>query len=82
MTGPNEVRKAVREQISNGADCIKVFADHALEGIPSFTLEEFRAAVDESHIQGRKISAHTIGPRGAHIAVQAGVDSIEHGIQN
>jgi imidazolonepropionase-like amidohydrolase len=87
VDGPDDVRKAVREQISNGADWIKVYADRSyfvrtdgvLDDIPTFTLEELRAAVDEAHRQRHKIAAHASALQGVHNSVTAGVDSIEHG---
>jgi imidazolonepropionase-like amidohydrolase len=87
VDGPDDVRKAVREQLSHGADWIKVYvdrsyflrADGVLDDIPTFTLEELRAAVDETHRQRHKIAAHAMALQGVHNAVTAGVDSIEHG---
>lgn len=87
VDGPVEARKAVREQISFGADWIKVYADRSyklapggvLDDIPTFTPEELRAIVDEAHREGHKVAAHATALQGVHNAVQAGVDSIEHG---
>lgn len=84
--GPDEVRKAVREQISHGADWIKLYVDRSyfvrdnlLDDIPTFTLDEIRAAVDEAHRQRHKVAAHAMALQGVHNAVTAGVDSVEHG---
>ena len=84
--GADECRKAVREQISHGADWIKVYSDRSyyLEGnvlkdVPTFTLEELRAIVDEAHRQRRKVASHATAMYGVHNSVEAGVDSIEHG---
>ena len=87
VDGPEECRKAVREQISYGADWIKVYADRSyfvrpdgvLDDIPTFTPEEFAAMVDEAHREGHPIAAHAMGLHGVHNAVVAGVDSVEHG---
>jgi imidazolonepropionase-like amidohydrolase len=86
VDGPVECRKAVREQISNGADWIKVYADQrvftedgVVHSIPTFTDEEFHAIVDEAHRERHKVAAHAIGLEGVHDALVAGVDSIEHG---
>jgi imidazolonepropionase-like amidohydrolase len=49
-------------------------------GSPQLTIEEMRAAVDEAHKAGKKVSAHAQGTRGIKNALEAGVDSIEHGI--
>ncbi|MBZ5509803.1 MAG: amidohydrolase family protein [Acidobacteriia bacterium] len=84
--GADDCRKAVREQISHGADWIKVYSDRSyyLEGnvlkdVPTFTLDELRAIVDEAHRQRRKVASHATAMFGVHNSVEAGVDSIEHG---
>jgi imidazolonepropionase-like amidohydrolase len=85
--GPDGVRKAVREQLSFGADWIKVYSDRnyrlrddgVLDDIPTFTLDELKAAVDEAHRQRHKIASHAMALYGVHNSVEAGVDSIEHG---
>jgi imidazolonepropionase-like amidohydrolase len=87
VDGPDEARKAVREQISFGADWIKVYSDRSyrvradgvLDDIPTFTLEELRAIVDEAHRERRKVASHAAALNGVHNSVEAGVDSIEHG---
>jgi len=87
VDGPDNGRKAVREQISNGADWIKVYADRSyfvrpdgvLDDIPTFTLDELRAIVDEAHRQHHKVASHAMALNGVHNSVEAGVDSIEHG---
>jgi len=81
-------RKAVREQIAHGADWIKVYADRSyfvdkdgkLSSIPTFTLDEMKAIVDEAHRLHHKVAAHAMARPGIENAVTAGVDSIEHGI--
>ncbi|HXZ28631.1 MAG TPA: amidohydrolase family protein [Terriglobales bacterium] len=85
---PEECRKAVREQISHGADWVKVYvdrsyfvrADGVLDDVPTFTPEELRAIVDEAHRERHKVAAHAAALHGVHNAVEAGVDSIEHGM--
>ena len=86
VDGPDECRKAVREQIGNGADWIKVYADErvstqsgVVHSIPTFTQEEFHAIVDEAHRERHKVAAHAMGLEGVHSAVEAGADTIEHG---
>ena len=86
VDGPVECRKAVREQIANGADWIKIYADQrvstaggVVHSIPTFNPEELHAIVDETHREGHKVAAHAMGLEGVHNAVEAGVDSIEHG---
>jgi imidazolonepropionase-like amidohydrolase len=80
-------RKAVREQISYGVDWVKVYSDRTyflrpdgvLDDTPTFTLDELRAIVDETHREHRKIASHAMALNGVHNSVEAGVDSIEHG---
>ncbi len=87
VDGPDEARKAVREQISFGADWIKVYSDRSyrlredgvLDDIPTFTLDELRAIVDEAHREKHKVASHAMALNGVHNSVEAGVDSIEHG---
>ena len=88
VDGPDEARKAVREQISYGADWIKVYVDRSyflrpdgvLDDIPTFTPDELRGVVDEAHREHHKVAAHAAALNGVHNAVEAGVDSIEHGM--
>jgi imidazolonepropionase-like amidohydrolase len=76
VSGVEEARRAVREQIGNGADLIKVYADW---DNPTLTVDEMRVIVEEAHQQKRKVAAHATTPEGIKNAVTAGVDSIEHG---
>lgn len=84
--GPDQIRKSVRKQIKNGADAIKLMITGGAStpgSIPTdsdYTDEEIYAAVDEAHRLGRKVAAHVHGGKGAHAAIQAGIDSIEHGV--
>lgn len=87
VDGVEDARKAVREQIMYGADWIKVYADRSyfvrpdgvLDDIPTFTLDELRAIVDEAHRERHKVAAHAMALQGVHNAIAAGVDTIEHG---
>ena len=87
VDGPDNARKAVREQISFGADWIKVYSDRSyfvrdngiLDDIPTFTMDELRAIVDEAHRQHHKVASHAMALNGVHNSVEAGVNSIEHG---
>jgi imidazolonepropionase-like amidohydrolase len=76
VSGVEEARRAVREQIGHGADLIKVYADW---NHPTLTIEEMRVVAEEAHKQGRKVAAHAYTPEGIRNALNAGVDSIEHG---
>lgn len=83
--GPDAVRHAAREEMKAGATCIKLMASggvygHAEEpGSPQLTVEEMRAAVEEAHKGGRKVAAHAYSVAAIQNALEAGVDSIEHG---
>jgi imidazolonepropionase-like amidohydrolase len=76
VSGIEEARRAVREQIGNGADLIKVYADWLH---PTLTIEEMHTIVEEAHKAGIKVAAHATTAEGIKNAVTAGVDSIEHG---
>src|SRR6185503_6099292 len=73
ISGVEEARRAVREQIGNGADLIKVYADW---NYPAMTLDELRVIVEEAHKAGRRVAAHATSIEGIRNAVTAGVDSI------
>ena len=84
--GPDDMRKAVREQLKAGADVIKLIATGGVmtpgvePGSPQLTLEEMRAAVEEARKAGRLTAAHAQGSTGIADAVEAGITTIEHGI--
>lgn len=73
---PDEVRKAVRQDIYYGAEVIKLVADNSPY---HFSVEEIRAAVDEAHHAGRPVAVHVYGGEAAQNVIEAGVDSLEHG---
>ena len=84
--GPWEVRKAVREEIMAGADWIKIMitgvAGTATERMEDQQMcrEEICAGVDEAHSRGKKCYAHLTVSKAIREAVDAGLDSVEHGI--
>ena len=84
--GPDEVLKAVREQIHAGSDVIKLMATGGImtPGVnpedAHYTEEELRVGVKEGHRFNRKCASHAQGAAGILNAVRAGMDSIEHGI--
>jgi imidazolonepropionase-like amidohydrolase len=84
--GPWEMRRAVRRQLRRGADYIKVMATGARSVVredperAQVTAEEIGAAVDEAHRLGLRVAAHAEGLDGARLAIEAGVDTIEHGL--
>ena len=75
ISGVEEARRAVREQIGHGADLIKIYADWSY---PTLTIDEMKVIVEEAHKQRRKVAAHATTTDGIRNAVAAGVDSIEH----
>jgi len=83
--GPEQCRAAVRYQMKWGADVIKICASGGVLSesdpvdVPQLTPAELSAIMSEAHAWGRKVAAHSHGDRAARLAVEAGVDSIEHG---
>ncbi|HSL51234.1 MAG TPA: amidohydrolase family protein [Candidatus Deferrimicrobiaceae bacterium] len=84
--GPDDARKAVREQLKAGADVIKIIATGGVmtpgvePGSPQLTLEEMRAAIEEARKAGRRTAAHAMAATGISDAIAAGITSIEHGV--
>jgi len=84
--GPDDARKAVREQLKAGADVIKVIATGGVltpgvePGSSQLTRDEMRAAIDEARKAGRRTAAHAQGSEGIADAVEAGITTVEHGI--
>lgn len=85
INGPDEARKAVRQHYKEGVDLIKITATGGVLDLSAngqnaqFTPEELRAIVETAHAYGLKVAAHAHGTAGMKLAVEAGVDSIEHG---
>ena len=83
--GPDEIRKAVRFEVKNGADVIKAAVSGGVLSLadevdtPQLTPAEMTALVDESHRLRKKVAVHCHGDEAAREAIEAGVDSIEHG---
>jgi imidazolonepropionase-like amidohydrolase len=84
VDGPDQLRRAAREQLKAGADNVKLIASGGILtpgtniGNPQFTVDEMRAAVEEAHFAGKTANAHAHGAEGIKRATQAGVDSVEH----
>ena len=84
--GPDEMRKAVREQIRMGADFVKVMTTGARSNEledpepTQLTDAEFEALVDEAHRLGVRVAAHVEGLAGTEAAIAHGMDTIEHGM--
>jgi imidazolonepropionase-like amidohydrolase len=83
--GADEIRKAVRFEVKNGADVIKAAVSGGVLSLadevdtPQLTPAEMAALVDESHRLRKKVAVHCHGDQAAREAIEAGVDSIEHG---
>ena len=83
--GPEQCRQAVREQMKFGADVIKICASGGVLSesdpvdVPQLTPDELKAIMTEAHAWRRKVAAHSHGDLAAKQAIEAGVDSIEHG---
>src|SRR6478672_9576533 len=86
--GTEGVREAVREQAHYGVDWIKIYsteqytlnADGTMKHVPTFTLEETQAIVDEAHRKGLKVACHAYGGEGLRNCITAGVDVPTHGV--
>ena len=84
--GVDDVRRAVREQLRYGADFVKVMTTGArtveLEDPdpPQLTRDELAALVEEAHRMGYRVCAHCEGLPGTELAIEEGVDTIEHGM--
>jgi imidazolonepropionase-like amidohydrolase len=83
--GPEEVVRAVREQLQAGADLIKFIATGGVltpgtsPGVSQLTFEELQVGVQEAARAGRRVAAHAHGAEGMKNAIRAGVHSVEHG---
>jgi len=84
-SGPDDCRRAVREQVWKGADVIKITAtggvlSNTAAGLgQQFSGPELEAIVDSAHRMGRRVTAHAHGADGITSFLKAGGDSIEHG---
>ena len=87
ITGADEARRATRQQIEQGADWIKIYADRSYyklpdgsyRALPNFTTEEINAIGDETLRSRKKLAAHAMTRDGIIAAINAGARSIEHG---
>lgn len=83
--GVDEVRRAVREQVKNGADVIKmgvtgaVLVESGVPGTTHFNVDEITALVEEARKFGKPVAMHAHGIDGIRKAVEAGVNTLEHG---
>jgi len=81
--GVEGVRVAVRRQVAAGADWIKVYADYRAgpqgEAVPTFSRDELGLIVETARSIGRPVVAHASTPEGMRRAIEAGVETIDHG---
>jgi imidazolonepropionase-like amidohydrolase len=80
--GVETVRRVVRENIKAGADIIKLFLTGTVPADPIAcypSAEEIQAAIEEAHRAGLPVTAHCIGGAGFDLALDLGIDCIEHG---
>ncbi len=83
--GVDAVRARVRQNIAAGADWIKLFITGGVSSVGAaldtytYTREEIRAACEEAHRAGRKVAAHAHGGPGVRVALEEGLDTVEHG---
>jgi imidazolonepropionase-like amidohydrolase len=85
--GQEGIRTAVRQQLKNGVDFIKLMASNEKplpgrdeQSLAQFTREELQAAVDEAHAAGVKVAVHACGAKAIEQCLDSGVDTIEHGV--
>jgi len=81
--GVDALTRVVRDQIGQGADWIKVYADYRWgargEAAPTFSLDELKLIVQTARSSNRQVAAHASTPEGMRRATLAGVETIEHG---
>jgi imidazolonepropionase-like amidohydrolase len=84
--GPDEARRAVREQLKAGVDVVKILATGGVmtpgvePGAPQLTPAEIAAAIEEARKAGRRTAAHAAATAGIAACVEAGITTVEHGI--
>lgn len=78
VDGTLEAKKAVRENLKNGADCLKLLTSEGYRG-EEFSQEELDAIVTEAHRFGKTVAAHAGYGRSIPMCIKAGCDTIEHG---
>ena len=84
-SGPEDFRRAAREQLARGVDSVKLIATRGVTtmgepGSPQLTIDEMRVAIEEAHKRNKLAEAHALGAEGIKNAIRAGIDSIAHGV--
>jgi imidazolonepropionase-like amidohydrolase len=83
--GPDQIRRAVRQELKAGADVIKLMSTGGVltmgvdPNARQLSCEELKAGIEEAHNAGRKTTTHALGIGGVANAIEAGIDCIEHG---
>jgi imidazolonepropionase-like amidohydrolase len=86
VTGERDIGTLVERNAARGARLIKIFVSGGVSSVASsqgdtpFSAQEIRGAADAAHRRGLKLAAHAHGGRGAALAIENGVDTIEHGV--
>jgi imidazolonepropionase-like amidohydrolase len=80
IKGADDARNAVRENVTYGANVIKIYANNT-PNPTMLSMDEMKAIVEEAHLYRLKVAAHATSDVAVRRAVEAGVDSIEHGYQ-
>ena len=80
VKGAADAVQAVRENVTQKADVIKIYADNQ-PNVTQLSLEEIKAITAEAHRYGIRVTAHATTNEAVYNAVQGGVDAIEHGYQ-
>ena len=75
---PDEIRKAIHENIYYGADVIKLATDNSAF---HYSENDIRVAVEEAHAAGRPVAVHVYGGPAADNVIRGGADSVEHGFE-
>src|ERR1043165_7269467 len=84
--GPDEVRKAARQNLKRGVDCLKCMATGGVltpgvePGAQQLGEDEMRAGIEEARKVGKRTATHAQGTEGIEAALRAGIDTVEHGI--
>lgn len=83
FSGIENIRQAVRENLLAGADLIKIYITGTLRGTKGiayyFSRQEVQTLVEEAHRVGVPVATHCIGGAGLQLALETGIDVIEHG---
>ena len=80
VKGKDDAMQAVRENITQGADVIKIYSNNT-PNVTALSIEEMQAIVKEAHRYGLRVTAHATDNQAVYNAVISGVDGIEHGYE-